>query len=54
MVMQSNLTLGQKIKYFREKAGMSQLQLELEAMLAAGSLSRIRRTRQTPPKKRYL
>lgn len=39
--MKSNLTFGEKIKYFRKRANISQLVLETEIGAACGSLSRI-------------
>ena len=44
------MTIGQKIKQFRERAGLSQLALEMEAELASGHLSRIENGRKNPEK----
>src|SRR3990167_3969491 len=44
------MTIGQKIKQFRERAGLSQLALEMEAELASGHLSRIESGRKNPEK----
>ncbi len=35
------MTIGENIRKFRERAGLSQLALEIEAELASGHLSRI-------------
>jgi transcriptional regulator with XRE-family HTH domain len=45
------MSLGQKIKHFRERAGLSQLALEMEAGLASpGHLSRIENGKKNPEK----
>jgi len=43
-------TLGQKIRTFRERAGMSQFKLELELGMSPGSLSRIENNQVNPTK----
>ena len=43
-------TLGNKIRAFRERAGLSQMQLELEIEMSPGSLSRIENNQVNPTK----
>ncbi len=44
------MTIGEKIRKFRERAGLSQLALEIEAELASGHLSRIENGQKNPEK----
>jgi|GEM_PF-2564083 len=44
------MTLGQKIRQFRKRAGLSQFELELEIEASQGSLSRIESGRTNPTK----
>jgi transcriptional regulator with XRE-family HTH domain len=44
------MTLGQKIRHFRERAGLSQLKLEMEIGASPGHLSRIENGRIEPVK----
>lgn len=46
----NDLTLGQKISNFRKRAGMSQLDLELEIGAGQGSISRIENDQVNPTK----
>lgn len=46
----NNITLGQRIKYFRKRAGMSQLELETLIGTSSGSLSRIENGEVNPTK----
>lgn len=46
--------VGQKIRYFRKRAGLSQLDLELEIEAAQGSLSRIENGEVNPTKETIL
>ena len=46
----SNLQLGQKIKYYRTRAGVSQLELENIIKASPGSLSRIENNIVNPTK----
>lgn len=48
--MENNLTLGEKIRKFRKRAGMSQLDLEVAIGAAAGSISRIENGEVNPTK----
>jgi transcriptional regulator with XRE-family HTH domain len=48
--MDSNKSLGQKIAYYRKRAGLSQLQLELEIAAGQGSISRIENGQVNPTK----
>jgi transcriptional regulator with XRE-family HTH domain len=50
MRQNNQITLGSKIKYFRKRAKMSQLQLENEIGAAAGSISRIENGEVNPTK----
>jgi transcriptional regulator with XRE-family HTH domain len=43
-------TIGQKIKYFRERAGMSQLDLEVAIDASTGSISRMETGKVNPTK----
>ncbi len=43
-------TLGERIKFFRQRAEISQLQLELRAGISVGSLTRIERNKVSPTK----
>ncbi len=52
--MENKLTLGEKIKSLRKRAGISQFQLELEISLAQGSLSRIESGEVNPTKETLL
>ncbi|MBD3280140.1 helix-turn-helix domain-containing protein [Candidatus Dojkabacteria bacterium] len=44
-------TLGRRIKYFRKRAGMSQMDLELEIGGSAGMISRIEKGKVNPSRK---
>lgn len=46
----NNITLGQRIKYFRKRAGISQLELETLIGTSSGSLSRIENGEVNPTK----
>lgn len=48
------LTLGQKIKFFRSRANMSQLDLECELLSSNGTISRIESGRVNPTKETIL
>ncbi len=48
--MKEELTLGQKLKFFRKQKGLSQSQLEIEADLAFGTISRIENRQINPTK----
>jgi transcriptional regulator with XRE-family HTH domain len=37
----SNLTLGQKFKFYRKRAGLCQQEVEILSLLASGTVSRI-------------
>jgi transcriptional regulator with XRE-family HTH domain len=50
----SNLTLGQKIKQFRTRAGMTQLELELAIEASQGSISRVENNQINPTKETLL
>lgn len=54
LTMQNNLTLGEKIRNYRKRAGYSQLQLETEIDAANGSISRIEGGRVNPTKETVL
>ncbi len=43
-------TLGERIKFFRQRAEISQIQLELRAGISVGSLTRIERNKVSPTK----
>lgn len=45
-----NMTIGEKIRKFRDRAGLSQLALEMEAGLASSHLSRIENGQKNPEK----
>ena len=45
---QKPITLGEKILYFRKRADQSQLELEINAGLSHGSLSRIEQNQTKP------
>ncbi len=45
-----NLSLGQKVKYFRLKSGLSQLELELEIDASPGSICRLEADKVNPTK----
>lgn len=45
-----NLTLGEKIKYYRQRSSKSQLELELETGLSTGTISRIEKGVINPTK----
>ena len=49
-----NEKLGNKIRAFRERAGLSQMQLELEIEMSPGSLSRIENNQVNPTKETIL
>lgn len=46
----NSLTLGEKVRYYRERAGISQFDLETEIDAARGSLSRIEKSKVDPQK----
>lgn len=48
--MDKNLTVGQKIKQFRNRAGISQLELEMRIETSPGSISRIESGQVNPTK----
>lgn len=50
MNQNNEVTLGSKLRYFRKRAKMSQMQLENEIGAAAGSLSRIENNEVNPTK----
>jgi transcriptional regulator with XRE-family HTH domain len=50
MDKQSTVSLGEKIKYFRKRAMLSQMKLEIEIGAAAGSISRIEAGEVNPSK----
>lgn len=41
MIKPKTLTIGERIRFFRKRAELSQLDLELEANLAIGSLTKL-------------
>lgn len=46
----SELTISEKVRFFRRRAGYSQLNLEAEADLSEGSISRIENENRNPTK----
>lgn len=48
--MEEKLTIGEKVRYFRTRSGLSQLELELLIQMSHGSLSRIENNRVNPHK----
>lgn len=52
--MDEGITLGEKIKYFRKRAGLSQLDLEVAIDASAGSISRIENNVINPTKETIL
>jgi len=48
--MLNNLTIGKKVKKFRNKAGLSQIELESMLDASSGSLSRIESGEVNPTK----
>lgn len=54
MTNPSELTTGEKIKNFRKRAGMSQMELENELNAATGSISRIEAGKVNPTKETIL
>jgi len=52
--MESNLTLGEKIRFFRKRSGLSQFDLELKIATSSGSLSRIENDQVNPTKETIL
>jgi len=52
--MENEPTLGQKIRMYRERAGLSQMELELEIGASPGSLSRIENGQTNPTKETIL
>lgn len=49
-----NQTLGERIRYFRKRAGLSQMELECEVELSAGTVSRIENNTTNPTKETLL
>jgi transcriptional regulator with XRE-family HTH domain len=49
-----NMTLGEKIKFYRKRAGLSQLELETSIEASPGSLSRIENDQINPTKETIL
>lgn len=50
----NNISIGEKIKNFRKRAGMSQLELEIELGAANGSISRVEAGKVNPTKETIL